>query len=271
MGVIGALFFLGIFFVALACKVNPEANELSRMYFYAAKAAIIAIGISALFSYPMHTTPTIIVFFFALAILSALSSGFTWKLELKPSHLKMFAVLLLVFATILATTAYRRNKAERKWFTAFQLMRQVRIDEAYQVYNEIYDVMQYSQFFKFNYGAELNLMKRYDESIKVLRDAEPRINDADFYIYLGSDYENKGMLNEAELCFKKAGNIMPYKFFPKYRLVKIYQASNRIDDALTLAKQMINMPVKIQNQVTESILGEMRYFVEQQGKAAENK
>jgi tetratricopeptide (TPR) repeat protein len=136
-------------------------------------------------------------------------------------------------------------------------MRENRIYEAYTLYSELYPILKYDQFFLFNYGAELSLMNQYDVSIKILKEVEPRLNNTDFYFYLGNNYEMKGELTLAEESYKKAMNIMPVKLMPRYRLVVIYLKTKRKDKAINMANTILNMRIKIRSATTDAIRQEM--------------
>jgi tetratricopeptide (TPR) repeat protein len=118
-----------------------------------------------------------------------------------------------------------------------------------------------SQYFLFNYGAELGLMKRYDESIRILKEAESRLNDADFYIYLGNSYENIGLNKDAELCYLKATYIMPAKFLSKVKLVSLFMRTGRQKEAIEIAKEIVSMKVKVPSPIVDQIRHNMLQLV----------
>lgn len=258
-GIPGALLLLVITIAALSLKSDNRFKD--KTMFHAARASILAIGISALFSYPFHTVPSLLIFFISLAIIGAYSKLPVKVFEISNFNKKAFAVILVISSIVTLLIMVQRDKAERQWTEAFKLMRQNRLEEAYTLYSTLYSDLEYNQFFLFNYGAELSLMKRYTESIEVLKKAEPRLNDSDFYIYLANDYENLGNYAEAEKNYEKASYIMPSKFFPKYKLVTIYLKTNREKEAIALAKHILSMKIKVPSQTIDSILLEMSNLV----------
>ena len=204
-GIIGLILLMLLFFFAFRAKTgSPDSGE-ENLYFYAAKGSIMAIFISMLFSYPLHIIPSLSLLFFSLAIVSAMSKQkVLFHIPLSPKTRKGLSILGIIIVVIFSVAQFLRNDAEREWIKAYQMMRKNQPEEAYNLYRELYHTLTYNQFFLFNYGLELSLMKRYDESITILKEAEPRLNDSDFYIYLGSSYENKGNIAAAELCYLKA-------------------------------------------------------------------
>jgi hypothetical protein len=59
-------------------------------------------------------------------------------------------------------------------------------------------------------------------------------------------------------------NIMPAKLFPKYRLVGIYMKTNRKNEALKMAKKILDMKVKVRSPVTDAIRQEMGDFLKKE-------
>lgn len=263
VGVIGLLLFVALFVIGLRVKFSAAYDKGAYYpYFLAAKGLLIAFIILSLFSYPVHTVATYSLLVFALAILARLGDNKLFAFKMSPSQFKFLAVLGIVSFSIFMLLQYNRKQAEHKWLEAFKLMRMNKYNEAYRMYQEIDGKLDYNQFFIFNYGAELTLMKRYEESINELKKVECRLNDSDFYTYLANGYENMGDFKKAEECYQKSAAIMPLKFFPKYRLVQLYLQTGRKEEALKLATIILNMPVKVPSQIVDSIIAEMRQLVE---------
>ena len=126
--------------------------------------------------------------------------------------------------------------------------------------------MKYNQFFVFNYGAELSVMGQNTQSIGVLREVEHRLNDSDFYIYMGNSYEGIGKLVKAIECFDQASFIMPIKFYPRYRKVLLYQKHGDMNKAKEIAQQIMEMPVKIESDIVTNIRHEMTVFLDELNK-----
>ena len=105
-------------------------------------------------------------------------------------------------------------------------------------------------------------MGQYQESVEILQEAATRLNDADLYIYLGNSYEGSGDLEKAIKSFEQASMIMPVKFYPKYRLVKIYQQTGEDEKACVLARQILNMDVKIPSDIVTDIRNDMEKLLQ---------
>ncbi len=260
-GLTGLVLLLFIFRCGMISKKEVDSGTEEDYIFYAAKGSIIAIFISSLFSYPLHTIPSLILLFFSLAVTDAFSNKYILSFSFEKKTRKIISVTCILLVLAYLMMQYKRDRAEREWLFAYKYMRENRYDEAYRLYRRLYPVLKYNQFFLFNYGAELTLMKKYDESIKILKETELRLNDTDFYIYLGDSYENKGNFAEAEKCYRKAMHIIPSKFYPKYRLVKLYLKTGRQPEAVNLAKEILNMKIKVQSEIVDTIIREMAQLV----------
>jgi O-antigen polymerase len=196
-----------------------------------------------------------------LAVVSANTPAEIKAYKIKEKTRRIISMLGLVCIVFFVYNQTVKYKASREWLTAFHILHAGQKEEAIKLYEKLYPVLKYNQYFLFNYGAELSVMGKYTRSIEILREAESRIDDSDEYIYLGNSYEGIGDLNSAMQCYKKASLIMPIKFYPKYRLAKLYVKMGQSQEAVRLAKNILGMPVKVQSEVISGILGEMQKLV----------
>ena len=81
---------------------------------------------------------------------------------------------------------------------------------------------------------------------------------------LADNYKELGKYPEAEQCLKLAAAMCPARFMPLYELVKLYDADNRENEALALAKFIIDKDVKIPSHTVTAIKNEMRQLIEAQ-------
>jgi uncharacterized iron-regulated protein len=56
--------------------------------------------------------------------------------------------------------------------------------------------------------------------------------------------------------------MVPSKFFPLYRLVKLYENNNRIEEALNMANLILNKDIKIESSKIDIIKEEMRIMLD---------
>lgn len=262
LGFFGLLLFAGIFFNAFRAKSNKE-NEFQHNITFLTKSGILIIGTCALFSYPFHDVSTYLNFIILLAIVSAYDDHWKWKLTIKNKLTYKIAVICSIPVIIMLLTFFvKRYEAQKKWMEITLKARTLDKEQISKRYQELYPTLHYSGYFLYNYGAELSLMNEHSTAIKILNEATPLLNDGDVYTYLGNSYEGLGDLKLAETFFLQAHYLIPYKLYPLYRLVFIYEKEGNRDQAIDLAKQIINIGTKVQSQVSNSIKSEMMQFVE---------
>ena len=263
MGVVGLLLFMfPVVFALLPRFHEKEKNKAGYFLFLTSKIIIIVFITGSLFSYPLRSLPSQALLYYALATISAtgdLKVKYTVRLEKK--RIGYLAVLFAVLLIPFYSNQLKRFSSEKQWLKTFNLMRKGNFRKAYTDYAELYPVMKYNKYFLFNYGAELTLMKKYDEAVGILNETLPYLNDADVYLYLGHAYEETGQLGKAEECYLHAGYIVPSKLFPKYSLVKVYQKTNNEKKAVELAKEISEMNVKVETDIARNIKKEMNDYL----------
>lgn len=262
-GVIGLLLFLCIMFLAFSKPVNKQGEtDIVGPLVLAAKSALVAILITALFSYPIRNVPINVFLFLILAMISANQANYKeFKITQQFRRTASLAGLVIIVFFIIGQLP--KFKASKQWVNAFKQMRSNNYAQAKVMYEDLYAVLNYNPYFLFNYGAELSLMGEYNKSIEMLNKAGKGLNDADLYIYLGNSYAGTNNLEMAEKCFIKASNMMPVKFYPKYRLVKIYIQKGENDKAKILAIEILDKKVKIPSEIIDNIRNEMKQVVEE--------
>lgn len=270
-GIIGLLLFLSIFFFILLRKKLD--NQPNNTYTVASEGIILSILISSFFSYPIQSLPVLLVMITAICILSTRITASTSTvrsaanpiISIPPNNLlkRTTIILLVILIGFFLSMEIQRFKAEKKWLFAFRYVREQKYDLARQVYAELYPVMKYSPFFLFNYGAELSVMGDYDKSIEILKETGSHLNDSDYWIYFGNSYEGAGNYDKAITCYKQASYIMPVKFYPKYRLVLLYDKMGNTTQALRFAHQILEMKMKVKTDIAENINREMQNYINQ--------
>jgi tetratricopeptide (TPR) repeat protein len=141
------------------------------------------------------------------------------------------------------------------------MVRKGEYNQARVEYARLTPTLNYNPFFLFNYGAELTVMGDYKKSIEILTSVENRLSDADFYIYLGTSYEATGDLNTALYCFEKASNMMPVKYLPLYKLVILNDQLGNTELAISTAKKIMQMPIKVKSKFVDQIRMEMEQYL----------
>jgi O-antigen polymerase len=260
-GMLGLLLFLFILFAALfKYKAGANSHDGNRGIQTLTSITLITILFSGLFSYPLHSSPVLLLFFVLLGIKS--SSKIPYRsFNLSKNTIRIFGLLLTAVAIWFLTFQYSRQSALKVWKEAAVFAQNGKYRPAFEKYESIYPILSYNPHFLYNYGSELSLAKQYKKSISVLHQAEKQLNDADLYTYLANSYEGIGNIEKAEYYYKYINWLIPHRIYPKYRLVYLYAKNKQMDKALVLASEIVNQKVKIESNTTEQIKGEMKQFI----------
>lgn len=261
LGIIGLILFLVfVYFVLIArTRDTTEFDDLFKIM----KLIVALVFLAGLFSYPLHSLPVKLNFIFAIAYISANANKLVFNKKLTRTSSRFLFITLVVLLVIILQQQLNRRSALREWKIALEQMHKGEVEQAIRGYKKAYPVLKYSGRFLYNYGAELSVNQRFKESEEILLEAEPKLNDADFYNYLGNTYEGLGELQKAEEAYLQSSSIIPHKLYPKYRLVFIYSRTNRIDEATELAMEIIHFKPKIESQTTNSIKQDMVQLLEE--------
>lgn len=262
VGIVGLIIFLVIFFFVLRAFLHSKTSSPTRIM---GMGIILVILASSLFSYPLQSPPTFFLLLIGILFISSIEPESTIHLISTPASRKVLGLLGLVICAVWFGISLTRYKAEKDWLKAFQMVRREEYAQAKIEYARLASRLNYNPFFVYNYGAENTVMEDYKKSIEILNSVEKRLVDADFYIYLGTSYEAIGDVTKALFCFEKASNMMPVKFIPKYKLVLINEQLGNEAEAIKIAQNLLDAPVKVKSSFVNQIRTEMELYLKAKG------
>jgi tetratricopeptide (TPR) repeat protein len=88
----------------------------------------------------------------------------------------------------------------------------------------------------------------------------------DVQMLLAYNYKELKRAEEAELHFQLASRMCPNRFMPMYQLVLLYNETGRHEDAVSLARQIIDKDVKIPSSTVTAIKHEMQKLIDREEK-----
>lgn len=246
-GLIGLLFlFIGIIWLFRISK--KYVTNFQPLFL-----SLIALSICALFTYPLNYPSICMLLFINLGLITQQEKAFviteTWKRYIAA----LIAIGLLIFAI------YWKNM-EIKWYQASRQALTGK-SEVMSIYQDLYPFMRENPLFLYNYGAELHERQRWQESITKLDECAKQLNDIDVQILLSDNYMNLKNYTQAEECLLLASQMCPNRFLPLYNLMKLYDQTNRCEEAYHLATEIIKKQVKISSYTIENIKKEMEEYV----------
>jgi tetratricopeptide (TPR) repeat protein len=277
LGVIGLLLWAGIIFSALfgddknLTKSNNEKDNkksIAEVINISAKASFISIIMVSMFSSPLRILPSLINFFFLIALISASSdlSGnrlqriFSPGKNFRLKHLKVFSTCFLSLSILIAIFLFYKNaillNAYKTWQNAADFASFGSYSKSEQKFKQVYYRLDNNGEFLFNYGGTLTIWTEFDSlkkkdnysrAVLLLEASKKNFTDPKQYIDLGICYERLNKYEKAEYDYKYAANMLPNTFFPQYLLAKLLVKENKIEEAELLCKKILTAKVKIKS------------------------
>ncbi|HEX2869065.1 MAG TPA: O-antigen ligase family protein [Ignavibacteriales bacterium] len=265
IGIIGLVVFLFLigYSIYLAMINRGKNNPL----LISSQAGILSFAVVACFSFSMSIYSVFISFFFLLAIISANSGIKTLLIIESPKNAdKLIAFISLFLSVLIGWNAMLLYDGQQKWKKAYYLTLQLNLKEAENGYKILYPRFKEDGMFLFMYGGVYSMSGKHTEAISLLESALNKYNDPNLWLTLGRSNESINNYSKAEFCYRKASNIIPHKYFPRYCLIKVLIKDKKIDEALLTGKKLMKMDVKIPSTAIDQMrkeIGELiaRYSV----------
>lgn len=164
-----------------------------------------------------------------------------------PRTIFAYSVRFLVFTTAVLCfiITIKQIKSELKWKEIAMNSLRGHTVEMLPEYEKLFPVLRTNPLFLYNYGAELNVAGKYDESILILSECQKRFNDYDLQLLLADNFHKKGVRQKAIQLYENASNMIPCRFLPLYQIFEIYKDCGQKDMAVKFANEIINKKAKI--------------------------
>jgi O-antigen polymerase len=263
LGITGLLLFV-LFVIAIiriGMKSLKSAADQEKKSLLMVLLGFSSILICSLFSYPLQRLPVMINFFLFASILSSYEKkGIVINLR------KVWILPVTVLFVFIIYITGDRAFAYHDWKTGYDSIRKGDTGDGLAIYKKNYNSLKYNKYFLYNYGMALAQNFELERSIEILKQAKEKIFDADIFIQLGIIHEKLMDFNQAEFCYTQAIYLKPHLFEPRYKLFKMYAENiNKKDDAIRIARDIANMPVKVQSGLILQIKSEIKNYLVQNG------
>ena len=212
-----------------------------------AKASIISTLICCLFSYPLRSTSVLINIIFFISILVRNSDVRQYLYSVNTRKIKLLLMITFIGCGYILSTEYNRIYSLHLWKQAAHLAQEDRFVEARPLYQKCYYTLKTNGNFLFNYGSERFIAGDTIQSLFLLEAASLRISHCNLFIYMGNNYNRLRQYDKAEQCYLKSIHMVPSRFLPKHLLFLMYKNQGRKSNALSMAKEILNFPVKFQS------------------------
>ncbi|MCE5227866.1 MAG: O-antigen ligase family protein [Porphyromonadaceae bacterium] len=222
-------------------------------------SGLTSFFVFACFSYPLQYVATwLFLAFYLTAILSS------QEIRIRNTPVSVITRVTIVVACIFGLShLIRQVEAEKKWKTIAISSLRGNTGKMLPEYRKLYltSFLKRNPFFLYNYGAELNVAGKYEESIDILSECQKQFNDYDLQMLMADNYYEKGETEKAIQAYQHASNMIPCRFLPIYQLFKIYREKDQKEMAVKYATEIINKNVKVPSVAVSFIQREASEFL----------
>jgi O-antigen ligase len=251
-GIIGfGVTVLMLLFTVRIYRRSPDRTK------FAAMLSLLSLAVFSCFSYPFKYPFSWIMLFMNIAIICP-AAEISSRGRVCTAKILTFAFAAgLLYAGIILT------KAETEWNTVAHRSLAGKTLQVLPEYGKLYPYLGRNGLFLYNHAAELHEVKEYEKSLRVFDLCTRYYNDMDVQMLLADNYRELGRHDEAEKHLRLASSMCPNRFMPLYQLVLLYKDTNRREEALKLAQQILDRDIKIPSSTVNAIRNEMRRLIEE--------
>ena len=237
-GIIGLITFTALIIYVL--RLKPERNKI---FVLALKATIILILFASLSSYALHCNPLLFLFAFCIAALLSFSKTKIFKFSTRRS---LPIIIFLLFQTLLFFTAYKSVR-QYNLITKWETLRNnlfLAPSEIKSGYLELYPHLKSNGKFLLDMGEHLADINDTKFAVKILEESKKFYFSQRTLLATANAYYQLGDTANTIKNLEELSNLVPYQFYPKYNLVKLYIQSGDFIKATQKARILLSMPVK---------------------------
>ena len=261
LGIIGIFLFLSIIVLSVIkylsiYKQNNNSNFIPVIAF----SGIFVFLIQILFDPALQRLPMFILFIFFISAVSIYTK------KIFSVRLNKIPIILISLVTILILILFTKDQienynAQKQWKLAKTFTNMRNYSYAETKYKKAYSKLKTNGTFLLNYGGALSFNKKFSEAIPILEESTKYLTDPNLFTLLGICYTETNNIEKAEYYLNKAQNIIPHQMYPRYLLVKLYRRYNKNEKAIKVAKEIMNMKVKINNTASREIRADIKKYL----------
>ncbi|SKB41209.1 O-antigen ligase family protein [Daejeonella lutea] len=256
-GILGIISWCYFFFSIF--RTNTNGDNSNHKLLTAIRGSVLAIITSGFFSYPLHTAPIMVLLAINSGLVSAFQSkGFVFSFPRAFQHLTKVVV---VAGCLFMTTYLGRYYLEiLDWHTV--KLKALQSDSGVlKQYESLYSHLKTNSVFLSNYGETLYYYQNYSKAVVIFNESQANYITEKNCVLLGQAYLKLKLYGQAQRTFGNLSSMLPNRFVPRHQLMKIALLKNDTLQAKIIAKQIINMPVKIPSETVSGIKMEMKEFL----------
>lgn len=224
---------------------SPDAQFPSKTHIQiGAKAALVSWLVFAQFTYPF-SLPELTLYFFmflALADSSRMGAPFNINAQAFKRILVVFIAAVCGAVLIQLVPTYKTWQGVKQWGAANRATDSI---SAHNAFNAAFPLLKNNDIFLSEFAHNSFRMGRYNESLQAIQ-----LRKGKFYndlLHAGEIYEQLAMPDSAMTCYKDASFLLPHRFTPLYKLMRLYEHSGDSAAATAAAKEILVKQVKIES------------------------
>lgn len=196
---------------------------------------LAALGLFAMFSYPLSQTATTLVFVLCLADAAAGES-----LSRKGAIVWGTAAVLALLIVAPSLSAYAKVKSDK-----IRYRRLLKAKEfTSMMYPDYYDTQRYSAQFLYYYALSEYSSGNVDHAVELLHEAAPLDSEPFIHTLLGECMLAQGRYDEALQSFLRAYYVSPTRVLPLLKIMGLYKSAGRKDLVREVRDYALSLPVK---------------------------
>lgn len=246
----GIVYLIGIMSIAVSFFVLYKRQD-NRYVTSPFLFSLISLGIYSLFYYPFDSIVTVILSTLICSVLSCSFNNdlFQFNNRKSQSLLKMLFICLLSGIIYISFENYRKVIA---WNNA-QLNTNSNPARSLSTFAILNKSFSNNADFWMDYGNCLLLNGQTEKALQVIKKAIKLKPSTQNLICIGTIYQQENHHEQAIQAYRKAADLTPYLFRPKEKLFDLYTHQGDSVNASNIAKEIIELPVKIQNRTVDKI------------------
>ncbi len=221
-----------------------------------AKYCIIAFLIISIASYPTHYLINLYIVILCYAILCKTAKS-THQLRFLHSRFTLFVTTILTSIIL-----FYNARFEYKWYDLLTKINTSKTSVIEKEYANLYSLWNGDSMFLYNYGMTLHRHHQFNRSNDILTECCNYYNDYDIQVTLGDNYKELKEYERAESCYIMAANMIPNRFLPYHKLLKIYIENGETAKGLWTAHTIINKEVKKPSQFIARVKESAQEYIE---------
>lgn len=253
LGIAGLMLVLGLTVIIIygAIRNLKKLTGLNRVIQTGGIGAMLSIATCSLLSYPLHILPITVMLTMIISIMQI--GGYpVFTLYIRARLRKCCFLTLIPVLLLLGYIQIRQYKLQKKWNELHTLSGYLH-ESALSTYEELFPGLRDQYLFLSEFGMKAFYSGNYEKAILLLEESNYYFANYQTYMYLGIAYQQIHDGKAALINFKTAVNIVPNRFLPKFYLFKFYLENGQHKTAKAIAREIMNMPVKVQDPIIDNI------------------